>query len=114
MISLGLFSRVHRTYKEKEKKGKEKKDEKKTDSKEVKEGNKGGEVKDSPRSKKNNKVKSGLSGYIVSKHFIYAEPLSIDKKLLLQRSTCLLLCARVKRVEAKRTKTQQMEKRRKR
>ena len=52
---LGLFSRVHRTYKEKEKKGKEKKDEKKS-KKEVKDEDKSKDVKESPRSKRSEKV----------------------------------------------------------
>ena len=51
MIALGMFSRVHRTYKEKDKKGKEKKDEQKS-IKDEKSDEKTKEAKDSPKVKK--------------------------------------------------------------
>lgn len=53
MIALGMFSRVHRTYKEK--KSKEKKDEPKKE-KDAKKEEKDNGVKDSPRSKKVEKL----------------------------------------------------------
>ena len=59
MIALGLFSRVHRIYKEKEKKGKDKdkKDEKKK-SKDEKPKTETNDVEMSPKSEKKDKVRT--------------------------------------------------------
>lgn len=78
---LGLFSRVHRTYKEKEKKGIDKKDEKKS-KKEVKDEEKIKDVRESPRGKKSEKVIMRLNRTFLLFPIIHGRPLvSVNRQI---------------------------------